>query len=91
MEGEKGWDNREIGRITISGNGNTVWVNSRIGCLARFCRWSSEFIDTNICITHSENIKYHWDEFVNTIYDKYCIQMPNEFKPKFVREKCNIS
>ena len=72
--------------IDISTNGNTVWVNNEKGCLARFCKRSSEFMNDMYSFNHDENFKYAWDRFVQEVKKRYSIEVGNEFKPEFVKE-----
>jgi len=71
-----------------SSDKKTVWINSRLCCLARFCETSTEYFDFDSndntkTIIHTENNTAHWNDFVSEVHKRFSISV-GRHKPTWV-------
>lgn len=83
--------NETIKGYQILSDGHKVWVNSQDGCVARFCRLSSELPDCssyqkqNYYLDHGKTVtNRHWSLFVDKVQEFFSIKISNEHRPDFI-------
>ena len=75
----------------VVSDGTKVWVNSKKGCVARFCRLSSELpnMETHDWIYHLDhkgNFLDAWIKFKERVFSYYHIIINDRHRPNFVKE-----
>jgi hypothetical protein len=78
--------------VEVSSNGRTVWVNNVLGCVARFCPSSQEYLRPNQCI---ETISHpgraptvgHWELFCRTVKERFGVTVRNNHRPRGVYDQ----
>jgi hypothetical protein len=75
-------------KIEVTSDGKVVWVNGPDKCLARFCKFSTEYFYVN----QSQSIKHDledqtqdWEDFVVNIGIHFNVDV-SEHKPNYIEE-----
>jgi len=74
--------------VEVSSDGRTVWVNGQEKCLARFCRFSTEYFqgETPQSIKHNpENLSQDWEDFVINIGLHFVVDV-SKHKPQYIEK-----
>lgn len=82
---------------SIKNDDRTVWINGKSSILGRFCPLSQEIFNPKVSVSNSENTYlYHkihekmkprkndWEDFCNLMKQKFDIDIPVKYTPKYV-------
>ena len=73
----------------VSSDGRTVWVNTGVGCVARFCPSSREYYSgkdySAQAMKHSQVVTAQdWTSFVEGVQQRFGIHVGPQYKPSYV-------
>jgi hypothetical protein len=80
--------------VEVSTDGVTVWVNTEVGCIARFGRGGIDIhrateaqavLDQCLFCTHAASTKTDWFLFVQKVQELYKFKVPQEYMPRRFR------
>lgn len=85
----------QYGDFIVSSDGRTVWVNSSMLCVGRFCPNSMEFYPkgheiaslTGLVVKKFKDtpVVNDWDKFKEDVRREYCISISDEHKPYYIK------
>ncbi len=68
----------------VKGDSNTVWVNDRVQCVARFSRRSMEFVKDGVTSVSVSKPSTAWTEFKNIVKNTFGVVVDDSYRPSWV-------